>query len=153
VSSDNFYLVRRAGERYAVSMEFASSVPDHDPRSALDDAVARFYYPTPIDSPNLVWFDSAPAALDYAHGEYSEYGVDTDTSADSAGDTRMSRLIALLGAITPFAEGIGQVNDHENSAVTLQRGSFQVKVTADSFDEASAIAGWFDAVLTMFSGE
>jgi hypothetical protein len=147
VSSDNLYLIRRSGLRYGVSMEFASSRPDPDETNPLVQAVGRFDYPTPLNSKSVHWFDSEAEALAYAHSEYSEYGVENDTDVDSAGDTRLARIEALLSAVSPLGDGMMRENDHENSAVILHMGPCKVRVEGATFDDASALAGWFEALI------
>jgi hypothetical protein len=151
VSSDNLYLIRRAAHRYGVSMEFASSAPDPDETNPLERAVAEFYYPTPIDSPSITWFDTKEDAVSYAHSEYSEYGVELDVEEDSSNDTIITRLQRLLraGATTP-EDSLVLINDHDNNASILHWGLYQIRVEGPSFKDASALAAWITAVRSIY---
>jgi hypothetical protein len=135
-----------------VSMEFDSSVPDPDEPILLAQAVGRFYYPTPIDDPGVTWFDSEREALDYAGGEYSEYGVRRDVDEDSGADTRAARVEALLKAVV-FEDGMVHENDHENEAVVLHFGTYKVRIEGATHHDSFAFAGWLDAVLSLNNEE
>ena len=56
MSSDNYMLIRKVGQRFGVTMEFASDeVIDFEKRAR--------------------WFATADDAIRYASGEYTEYGM------------------------------------------------------------------------------
>jgi hypothetical protein len=148
MSADNFFWIRRAGSRYAVSSESKSAAIEREDPVWLARSVALFFTPTPIDSPNLVWFDDEDSARAYANAEYSEYGVVLDTHSDSSHDTQASRLEPLLRGVATIvpAEGIVRSNHHDDNAVTLHLGEYQVRVDGPTFQDASALASAIEAV-------
>lgn len=61
MSADNYTLIRKNGARYVVSNE-------HD----SDDAPSHEWHP------HNLWFDSFAQAMEYAHNQYTEYGIVCD---------------------------------------------------------------------------
>ena len=148
MSSDNYYLIRRAGERYAVTNESESARMDLDSEVPLEKAIAGLYSPAPIDSRRVAWFDDESAASAHAHGKYSEYGVESDTATDSSEDTFASRLTRVLQAVASLVPDgdLVQSNHHEANAVTLHWGPYDIRIDAPSFRAAAALAAAIESV-------
>jgi hypothetical protein len=155
VSGDNFFLIRRAGSRYAVSSESASEATRREDPVWLARSVALFFTPTPIDAPQLVWFDDEDAAVAYAKGGDLECDVRVDTHSDSSHDTQSSRVDPLMHGIASIVppEGVVRSNHPDNNAVTLHIGEYQVRVDGPTFLDASALASAIDAVCFPDLGE
>jgi len=153
MSADNFYLIRRVGSRYAVTMEFASSDPDLDPdASLLARATAKLFYPTPIDGASVRWFDSLALACTYADAQYSEYGTQESLATDAANDTFAARLTAAARELVrDFPEESLEVsfaqNHHADETVELHVGDAFITISAPTFDEAFALSNWITATL------
>jgi hypothetical protein len=150
MSSDNYYLIRRAGPKYAVSMEFASAEPDPpaDPTS-LAAVLDELTFPTPIDDESVKLFDDLDAAREYAHSSYSEYGVTERIDEDSANDTRFFRLTTAASRaseLAPEGSECMRENHHTDASVTLYWGPYTVQVTAPSFEQACDLAEWLEVV-------
>lgn len=58
MSADNYFLVRPVGDRWSVTLEFAS---DEEPSAA--------------DHPRATVFDDKVAAIEFANSQYAEYGT------------------------------------------------------------------------------
>lgn len=148
MSADNLYLVRRAagpdGDRFAVSMEFASSFWDDELDSYVDTRS------TPIDDPRVVWFDSLDAACEYAGAEYSEYGVHVDVAGDSSGDTRAARLLAGARKLAADLDDGGLWNSARPGAdgsvtVAGEFASFTIRTRDGDPAAAWRLADWLTA--------
>ena len=70
MSSDNYYTIRRDGDKYVAVMGFMSDLEDGRP-AVMRDRHSRF--------------DSWDEAVEYAMSEYSEYGLIKDDALE--GDT------------------------------------------------------------------
>jgi hypothetical protein len=148
MSSDNFYLIRRAGTRYAVTDESESARMELSSEDPMTSALAGLSSPAPIDSLRIAWFDDESAASTYAHGEYSEYGVETDTSTDASTDTyasRLARLLRTVAALVPDGSVV-QSNHHEANAATLHWGPYDIRVDGPSFEAAASLAAAIEYV-------
>lgn len=142
MSSDNFYLIRRAGDRYAVSMEFASDEED------AEHPAGRLDFPQPIDSPRIAWFDDHTAAVDYAFSKYSEYGVSDKSDSDQASDTRAERLSVVATELALRYE-LESMSWNEGSVV-MDFGPVTVTIaqnadTAGTKDQTRDLAEWIMA--------
>lgn len=119
MSADNYFLIRRVGTRYALSMEFESARVDLDESTGeFDRALAEMGATSPIDAPGITWFDDLDAARVAAAEEYSEYGTSEDVERDAVGDTwagRLSRLARLAETAGFDTRGWS----HEDGALTM----------------------------------
>ena len=148
MSSDNFYLIRRVGERFAVTNESESARMERDNEDPLASAIAGLFSPAPVDSPRIAWFDDESSASTYADNEYSEYGVETNTATDSSEDTYASRLARVLRTVAGLVPdgGVMQSNNHQDNSVTLHWGPYDIRVDGPSFTAAAALAAAIEAV-------
>lgn len=79
MSADNYFLVRPHGDKFVVTMEFASCEE-----------------PSPIDGTNVPTFDTRLEALDYAHSQWAEYGVVDESNVDPENSEAQSVLSEIV---------------------------------------------------------
>ena len=91
MSADNFMLLRRHEDQFVVTMEFAS---DDEPRPIRQRPDGAF------EGGMTRAFDNYADAHEYAHSEWTEYGVEDQTAIDVMGDTLavLAKLIRLHAA-------------------------------------------------------
>jgi hypothetical protein len=82
MSADNYYFIFKRGAKYVVQCRFASS--DYEEKDKEQGGVT---------------FDSFVAAEEYAHTEYSEYGVSYDFPTKVVETTERDRLIEALNIL------------------------------------------------------
>ena len=139
MSADNYLLIRRAGARYAVTDESASSdAEDQTPLTALS-------HPTPIDSSSVRWFETLEGALAWADRQHSEYGVEVDTERDAAWDTQAARLAAAAEHLKDKLS-LRSTSGHRDEIV-LDLGPVTVTITATGTPDAFDVADYLCAVL------
>jgi hypothetical protein len=145
VSSDNYYLIRRAGGRYGVSMEFASDDLGDD-RGPVAAAIQPVRATRAVDDPHVRWFDDLDDARAFAHGEYSEYGVTEDIKSDWTGDTRAARLARAAAQLLEIDEGMYDwdlLESHHNAnEVVVWMGDMKVTVQAPTMQQAHDFTDW-----------
>lgn len=134
MSADNFHLIRRAGDRFVVTMEFAA---DREGTGAVASALAG---PAPVDDRSAVWFDSLDDARDYCDDDWTEYGIVEDVDGDASDDTLVARLVAVARVLEERCPMSGPC--FEASQVTLQFGETVVSVTGP---DAWAVGEWLAA--------
>jgi hypothetical protein len=133
MSSDNYHLIRRAGNRWALTDESASNADEAD-----TDPVVALWHPTPIDSPRVRWFDDLDAARAAAANSYAEYGTVEALHDDATDDTFANRLAAVAGSIDgTYCEHL-RSNDHAAKTATLHLGDVTVTIAAADPDRADA---------------
>lgn len=85
MSADNFMLIRRHEDLFVVTMEFASDDEVRPIRQRPDGT---------FEGGMTRAFDNYSDALDYAHSEWTEYGVEDDTATDVVTEER-NAIIAI----------------------------------------------------------
>ena len=92
MSADNFMLLRRHEDLFVVTMEFAS---DDEPRPIRQRPDGTF------EGGMTRAFDNYADAHEYAHGEWTEYGVEDQTATDVVTEERR-RIFEALSTKCPY---------------------------------------------------
>jgi hypothetical protein len=142
MSSDNYYLVRRVGERFLVSMEFASN---DDVEGRLASAIVAVNTPRPIESEAVRWFDSESEAVEAAGKHYAEYGVVVDVERDASGDTFVERLAACAVAYDDELDADWEFAAKDGDKVVVGVGPFEVTISAKDGVNPGDYADWLVA--------
>lgn len=138
MSADNYLLIRRAGDRFAVSDESASAP---DPGDGVAGILGAW---SPIDSPGVTFHDTLTEAWAAAERSYSEYGIVDSSDVDAAGDTSTARLAAAAAAIADRfpLEASSWTSD---GGLVLHFGPVTVTVNAEHDQDRSDMGAWIEA--------
>lgn len=142
MSADNYVLIRRVGDRFAVTDESAS-----EQLYAEEHPIGALWHPTPVDSPRVRWHDTIEEARGDAHSVYAEYGITEDIEGDHAGDTLAARLARTAGSLEGTYLEHMRTNDHAAGTATLHLGDVTVTVAspAGDWERVCEYTSWLSA--------
>lgn len=141
MSSDNYFLIRRVGGRFAVSMEFASDA------NVFDQVPPCLSGSTPIDSPRIIWFDDLNLARDYTFGEYTEHGVVEDLTWDHWEDTLARRYLKAARLLSWDFDLVGISYNGDGSVRLDLNNGLKVEISSSQnvVADIDNLLAWFEA--------
>ena len=139
MSADNYILIRRVGQRYAVSDESASAAAENS-----GSVAGLLSATTPVDGLGVELHDDLDSARNAALRRYSEYGLSEMIDTDSSDDTWAARL-HTAGAALADRFAFGGWETCGDGTITLDYGAAKVVIAASDGGDAWDRAEWFEA--------